>query len=488
MKWILYILLMVYCGPLLAIEEVISLSVGLDDDFPLDPSFSSKKINFTGTYSGITNLVYDAKSNSIRFSPKKTGVATLHIKLGKAILKKYTISVRKTNLNKIAHEIKSLLSEIDGISIKIINNKVTVDGEILVPRDMKRIFNVIKEYPKQATSLVRLSTSAQNKVALFIEREIGNKNITVKAANEKFILRGEVAAQEEKNNAYIIAQLYAPSVITEAAVQKGIVRDRNVKNIIINLIKVKEPPKPEKKQNKLIQLVVHYVELDKNYDNQFKFQWAPRLSDGSNIGYSQSAVGSIAGVISGTISNFLPKLNWAKSFGFARILHSSNLVVEENKTGTVSTKQSIPYTTLNDEGTANTAFHKGAGIALNITPVIVGERQDGVRLHINFAVNSLVGSAQGLPITSEKNINTYIYVRSGLSAAIGGIITNSSRTGYNREPTGSGDAKSDPLINLLSSKSFDRSQNQFVVFVTPIIKSSASQGVDKIKRKFRLNQ
>ena len=178
----------------------------------------------------------------------------------------------------MAHEIQSLLGEINGISISIINDKVVVDGEIFVPRDMKRIYNVVKEYGNKATSLVTLSASAQNKVAQFIEREIGNPNITVKAANEKFILRGTVSTKDERENANIIAQLYAPGVVTDAAVQSGVVRDRNVKNVIINLIKVQPPPAKKKTQNKLIHMVIHYVELNKEYTDQFRFQWAPGMA------------------------------------------------------------------------------------------------------------------------------------------------------------------------------------------------------------------
>lgn len=486
MRWIFYLLIVVATGfPAFAIEEVIPLSVGLDDDFPLDPSFEGKKIYFTGTYKLVTSISYNKANNTIRFSPIKKGVGTLHIKQGKKILKKYTVDVRKTDLNKVAHEIRSLLSEIDGISIKIINNKVIVDGEILVPRDMKRIFNVVKEYPKKATSLVRLSTSAQNKVAQFIQEEIGDPGITVKAANEKFILEGIVSSQEKKDNAGIIAQLYAPSLITESAVQAGVVRDRNVKNVVINLIQVQPQKKKEQKQNKLIQLVVHYVELDKAYENQFRFQWAPGIADGSQFQFSSNSASSIGAILSGTINNFLPKLNWAKNFGFARILHSSSIIVEEGEQGVVKSVQSIPYTTLSGNGGAPSTQTKDAGIELTITPYVVGERKGGVRLVISFSVSSLLGIVDGGPIISGKAISTKILVRSGKSAAIGGIISNTSRTGYNREP--SSNQSRDPIFNLLSSKAFGRNQSQFVVFVTPNIKSSASRGVEKVKAKFRIN-
>ena len=479
MKWIF--LLLVIGLPVWAIEESIPLSVGLDNDFPLDPAWREKTLKFEGTYKRRTRLFYDRKKHMLRFTPLRTGVGSLIIKEGSNILRKYTVSVRETDLTRVAHEIKSLLGEINGISISIINNKVVVDGEIFVPRDMKRIYNVIKEYGNKATSLVTLSASAQNKVAQFIEREIGNPNITVKAANEKFILRGTVSTKEERINANIIAQLYAPGVVTDPAVQSGVVRDRNVKEVIINLIKVQPPPAKKKKQNKLIHMVIHYVELNKDYSDQFRFQWAP------GVAAADYTIGEKIGkVITGTISNLLPKLNWAKEFGFARILHSSNLIVEEGEQGSVGSNTEIPYGQLS--GAAGMQVQKAqVGVQLSIQPNIVGARKDGVRLKVKFTVKDMVGIVSSGPVVSTKELSTLVYVRSGLSAAIGGVISHSNTRNFNREPGGNFEGKTDPLFNLLSSKNFSRKKNQFVVFVTPFIKSSASTDVEEIKRKFRIN-
>ena len=70
---------------------------------------------------------------------------------------------------------------------------------------------------------------------------------------------------------------------------------------------------------------MHYVELNKDYADSFRFQWTPQINDGTKFQFSSGTlgVGQAFGMIAGTINNFLPKLNWAKSFGFARILHSA---------------------------------------------------------------------------------------------------------------------------------------------------------------------
>ncbi|MEZ0392218.1 MAG: hypothetical protein ACAH59_08390 [Pseudobdellovibrionaceae bacterium] len=139
-----------------------------------------------------------------------------------------------------------------------------------------------------------------------------------------------------------------------------------------------------------------------------------------------------------------------------------------------------PYQIATDKG-QSTGF-KPVGIASKITPVILGERSDSISLDVNFKIDSLVGLVSGAPLTSTNSIDTAIVVRSGQSAAIGGLIKSQSNTGYNNPP----DNVKNPIISLYASKDFQRNQSQFVVFVTPIIKSSASAGSEKIKKKFRL--
>jgi pilus assembly protein CpaC len=94
----------------------------------------------------------------------------------------------------------------------------------------------------------------------------------------------------------------------------------------------------------------------------------------------------------------------------------------------------------------------------------------------------LVDMNAGQPIVSKSLVNTKVTIRSGQSAAIGGLILNSSNTAYNKLPQ----SVQNPLISLYASKQFTRKQSQFVVFVTPVIKVSASQGSEKIKAKFKL--
>ena len=92
----------------------------------------------------------------------------------------------------------------------------------------------------------------------------------------------------------------------------------------------------------------------------------------------------------------------------------------------------------------------------------------------------------GNPILTTRSLTTSIHIQNGLSAVLGGIISNRMFQDYNKEPPNSVQG-AQPLFTFLSSKGFNRSQSQFVVFITPIIKSSASSDVKRIKKKFKIS-
>ncbi len=421
---------------------------------------------------------------AVRFEPIAPGATNFILRddKGKKIIE-YVITVRKSNLEKVASEIKGLLGDIEGIQIKIVNNKVVIDGEILLPRDMNRIYSVTAQFSDVASSIVTMSPLAQKKIAEMIEKDVGNPEIHVRAVNEKFILEGVASSEAEKQKAEIIAKTYVPDVIVEAAESAGLLKKRKIDSVI-NLLTIKASP--EAQPGKIIKIIVHYVELQKDYERGFRFQWTPSLKEDSGVNFSSGGQsnGGIVGAITGTISDLLPKLNFAKAHGHARVLQSSSLIVQDGSPGIIKSVTRIPYTVQNQYGQLSTNFEE-AGIDTNITPSIVSAKSDSIGLTITFSLKSLIGQTEKGPLVSNKSIQTKVTVRSSQSAAIGGLVSNDSSMAYNRLPRG---ASENPIISLYASKQFQRNQSQFVVFITPIIMNSASDGSEDVKKKFRLKE
>lgn len=465
----------------------IYLTLGIDTDEKLPPM--PAVISFKGTFRRLVQASYSKELNSVRFTPKAEGEATFTIHDGSGkMIADYRLVIQKSKLDAVLKQMHSLLADIEGIQLKIINNKVVVDGQILLPNDMSRIHAVVSQFGEQAASLVSLSPLAQKKIAEFISRSIGNPEIEVRAVNNKIILEGWADSDDEKARAEVIAKLHVPPMLVDKAVAEGVLRPLKPANDgVVNLIKVKAgalPPPP-----KIIQIVTHYVELQKDYQRTFRFQFMPNLAqDGSRLtisagdGADPSSNGTSFTAI---IDSLLPKLNWSKQHGHARILESTTLIVQDGKKGVLNSVQEVPYTTIGGSttgGVPTTAF-KEVGIATAITPTVVEGRSDSIGLNIEFQISAITGLTEAGPLTTKNVMNTEIVVRSGQSAAIGGLIKSGSQTGFNKFPA---NAPENPIISLYASRQFQKNQSQFVVFVTPIIKSSASAGSEKIKKKFKL--
>lgn len=462
-------------------QKTIGLFIGIEHQEKLP--FLPPGAKFKGDYKKVAKLSLDSDRAILLFQATQEGFATLTVyDKDNNRLYDFSLDVKKSNLTKVVREMRALLADIEGITVKIINNRVVVDGQVLLPRDLSRILSVIAQYGEtQASSLVTLSPVAQRKIAHLIMEHINNPEVQVRPINDKFILEGTVADAGEKERARQIAQMYVPDMIREAGEKEGsIIKVK--KEFVLDLIKIRDAPPRE--PAKIIQVVVHFVELSKSYTKGFRFQFTPEISDGSGISLSSSS-GSSGGIVSSitaVISNLLPKLNWAKEHGHARVLESTTILVTDGGEGKISNETEIPYTVFSPATNNASSSKSKIGINAQIGAKINNPRSDAIEMSMNFGMSQLVDMSANGPIVSTSLVNTKVTVRSGQSAAIGGLILNSSNTAYNKLPQ----SVENPLISLYASKQFIRKQSQFVVFVTPVIKVSASQGSEKIKAKFKL--
>ena len=466
--------------------DVIHLYIGLQQDYPLPERFKKEdQLKFEGNYAKRTQAILRRSKNDIRFIPKKRGAGVLIIKNKRnEIIGRLHIEVQSQNLHKAAAEIRELLTPVDGIEIKIYNKTIFIDGQVLFPNEMSRIRSVMQKYTAdgfEIKSLVTYSPEAQKKIAEIIEKEIGSPEVTVRYAYNRFILEGCVASASEKQRASDIANLYHQFDV--ASVEGGKKKQTPpLKNVlVVPCASEKKEEKPPAEIKKLIQVVVHFVEMEKSFAKGFLFQWTPGVDPGNTqvtatVGNNPQASSGLVAQLSATVSNFFPKLNWAREFGFARILHNSSLLIQNGESG------SINVVTESESSAQGTAPRVHASVNVGITPEITGDKRDLVLMQVDVNVSS---PAAGGANTSRK-LNTKIHVRDGRSAAIGGIVSSILKKDFNRQPAQQ--IKGLPIINLYSQRGYSTVKSQFVIFITPMIKSSSSLGVERIKRRFKLDE
>ena len=447
-----------------------------------DPNLQKDRIVFTGLAPGITDLwIYD-NQDVLRYVDN--------------------VTVTDKNLKRILGFLRREFKGIEGLKMYIREKRIYLDGEILLPEDIARIHQVIGggDYTTDVFKVqYRLSPTLFKVVAQKMQEEINVATVQVEVVNQRFVLKGEVKSEEEYKDVVLKATLYLPkyfytplvgdpSGAGEMTMPAEGFRD---KPIIDYFVKVIEPDKPI---DKVIKVSVYFVEIQKGFDNAFGFSFAPSINtNNTNASFSWTSsptndnngnpLPAATTTITGIVSNFIPKLMDAVKNNRGRVIQSAAITIQDTKPGTIRKMTSYPYVVQ----TQNSIDTKTAdvGIEVKLTPKILNDAQKSqdLNLSVDITVSQVVGAAAGTsyPITSSDVIGTTINIKSGDTAAIGGIVQNNLSKSYM-------DGSDDPnvIVSLSRSKSFTKGKSQFIVFITPEILNTASEGSDAVKEKFRV--
>ncbi len=468
-------------------EKDIEVAIGIDTFEKVDFDFSPKV--------GIGNepllkLVLIPQRREIIFKGQKPGKTnvTLRDNLGEPKFR-FNVIITATGKSNTVSELKELIGDVEGLEIGIKGGKVFVGGEIVVPDDIGRVSKVLASYTDVLT-LIELSPQTQRVIARKMSDELARNNlkdVTVRVVNKTFWLEGVVSSKDKKDLAIIIAKAYLPPKITSLSAEAGRFATPADASDIIDFIAVNEKKDPQPAP-KMVKISSQFVELSKSYNKIFAFKWAPLMgADESQISFGQTADGNISstssGTLSATISNLFPKLNSAKTAGYARVMQSGMVITRDTKQGKITKNTTIPFAVGSGEFTkASTA---DVGLDMDVTPKIL--EQEKIEMAVNMSISLQVG-AGSTPITTRNSISTNIVIKSKESAAIGGVVQNQSNTEYDNEPASTaqaGGTPATPLFRLFRSKSYVTNKTQYVIFITPEIIESASVGTEEIRKKFR---
>ncbi len=470
-------------------EKNLNVAIGIDEIIKLSYKFNTK-IQIGNEK--IISLILAPSRREITIRGKNPGKTSVTIRDAAGDIRdKYIVNVSSDGNSNTVRELRDLIGDIEGIEVSIKGGKVVVEGMIIVPGDIGRINTVLGQY-QGVMRLIELSPQTQRVIARKMQEEINKNNmkdVTVRIVNGDFWIEGVVNSTPKKDIAQQIASQYLPDKLNSLAQQTG-GRDFQAKErySIVNFISVNEKKNPEPPA-KLVKISAQFVELLKSYQKLFAFSWSPALTSGGSISFGKTDAGNVTtgenDTLSGTISQLFPKLNSAKQAGYARIIQSGMVITKEKKTATIDKSRSVPYTIgsgdLQSSGNATYQF------SLSVVPSI-GDKEfvnlDNLTINIATPGEDAKG---GQPTSTSNKITTNISIKSKESAAIGGVVQGSSRTGYDKHIPGSTpeDESTSILFDLGRSKNYTTDKTQFVIFVTPEIIESASAGTTEIRKKFR---
>ncbi len=444
----------------------------------------------------LVTVQYSKDKRQMIFTPLKKGETTVTVRDEKGDIRLILKTVvNESNLARRLLELKELLRDIEGVELKIMADKIIVDGEVVVVGDLNRLYAVLSDtsYKDSVLNLVTVSPVGLQILAERIQAEINNPNVKVRVLNGLFLLEGQVESAGQAESAVNIARsmvqgfalptynLQGPN--TPIDVKRATVKDP----IIVRLTIAPSKPKP---LDKMLRVTVDFVELSKDYLRNFGFSWIPSLDSGGSISFGQSTTGGVTtqgnGSLAGTIGNLFPKLNTAQNAGYARVLEESVMIVKDGKVARLEKVLQVPVQTINEKGQP-TFQVVDIGPKIQITPRLIQGQGENIDMNIDFFFAGLAGKQGSAPTRLNHVYKSDVIIKSGESAAIVNALSNAISTAFNKDPPG-GSVPGNPLFTLLRSKAFQKNKSQFVVFITPQIIESASQGTEDIKNKYGLKR
>lgn len=475
-------------------EKNLEVAIGIDQIIKLDYKFNPK-IEL-GDSTKLALKVSPAKREII-FKGVSQGKTSVTIRDDVGVVRdKYIVNITATGSSSKVLELRELIGDVEGIEILIKGGKVVIEGEIIVPNDIGRIKRVLSAY-QDVIPLIEMSPQTQRIIARKMQEEINRNNmkdVTVRVVNGDYWLEGVVNSGSKKDLAESIAKAYVPDKVQSLAQSAGGTRFQGKeRGNFLNFINVNEKKDPEPPK-KLVKVISQFVELSKDYQKIFAFQWAPILTDAGSISLGRTDSGGVETEetqgFSATISNLFPKLDSAKSAGYARIIQSAMIVSQDGVQGSISKDRPIPYAV--GSGPTQIADTTNVKYTMNVTPQI-GDKEMVTLKGLSIDVTIPAGEAKsGAPTNTQNKVTTTLQVKSKESAAIGGIVQSTSNTSYDKTaPQGGvqGEQENGSIFfNLIRSKNYTTSKSQFVIFVTPEILENASAGTNEIRKKFKKRQ
>ncbi|MCK4400792.1 pilus assembly protein N-terminal domain-containing protein [bacterium] len=388
------------------VKKLARVSVGDDKVANVQVVASGEQIIITGIKVGTTDLItWNSKGK----------------KITRAI---YVIS---RDPRQFAAEVRELLTDVEGIKVKVVGGKVLLDGAVLTASDKLRVEKVAKAYP-EVINLVKICTGIHNEIlAEEIKKNIGIPNVNVKIIGNRVLLRGFVVGEEESKEVEKIAGAFAENVI--------------------NLLKVKKV---------MIEVDVKFAEINATAGKDMGMN----LLGGTLAGGAGMASGGGATPSWNIGYNLTKALNFTHSKGNATIrksLHQSTLSGGE---AVFEHGGEIGYKVAGS-GSADVIWKK-YGMLLKVKPEVdsFGE----VTMHINLEVSQIdptVEDRTGLKIyRSESDV----VIKPGQSVILSGV-TDVLSSDFKKYTPGIGKI---PVLGLLfSKKQAAKEKKQIIVLVTP---------------------
>jgi pilus assembly protein CpaC len=359
----------------------------------------------------------------------------------------FTIVVSKEDVQSLMSEVRKLLGDREGISIRPVGDRVILDGRAFTSEDFRRVNDIVKLYP-QVKSFVKVNPNAKKLVANQLNLELqkaGLKNVEASVVGTKIFLEGSVESK---------ADLQKAEMITKAI-------GEDVENLLTVGIK------------RMVLVEIDFVEIKKSGTDHIGIKWPLDIEGGVTASVVTTRFFEGPGANSTIMTG---EAQGATDFGFgfmftdgyARVLAQPKLVCASGEKAEFWSGGEVPIVVV----TANvvTIDYKKFGVILNISPI--ADRHGNIQMDVFAEVSDIdrsigfVGNGIDVPGFVRDNCRTNVTVRHGQTIVLGNLFHIAEEKDVSKVPL----LGHIPIIGeLFKSRVFREKKAELCVFVTPRI-------------------
>ncbi|MDC0708324.1 pilus assembly protein N-terminal domain-containing protein [Stigmatella sp. ncwal1] len=396
-------------------------------------------------------------NNQVLIIGQTEGKTTLIIWKGSGQRVTFLIAVRRQDPNEIISEIKKLLGEIEGVSVRMVGDRIYLDGQAYTTQDADRIEQVVSLYPN-VKSFVKIAPNAKKLVAQNLNaayQKAGLRNVQANVVGSTIFLEGSVESQQDLQKA---------ELITKAIGEK-------VENLLVVGIK------------RMILSEVQFVEIRRNSRDRYGIRYPTDIS-----GTATATAAITKELFPGTFSSgaaalgFNAGADFAVGFqandGYGRLLAQPKLVCASGEKAEFLAGGEVPIPLITNN--QFTVEYKPYGVILNLRPT--ADRSGNIQTEIEAEASEIdtsvavsIGGSVAVPGFRTRKVKTNVTVRHGETIVLSGVFSHDEQKAVSKLP-GLGHI---PIIGeLFKNRAFDSTKRELVIFVTPRIVNPDS---DKIR-------
>jgi pilus assembly protein CpaC len=456
--------------------------------------------------------------NQIILTAKKHGRTTLILWLKGGKRKNYSVHISQLDPQGVVKDVASLLSDIEGLNIKVAENYIILDGEVYRAIDYLRIQKVMKIFPL-VRSLVVISPNAKKGITEQLNMmfgENGLKDVRASVVGDMIFLEGFVADDREKIKALSIAESLGlkssksyskkdesktkqKSEIKSSSEGQSVETDNNIGQEFIDLITIG--------LKKMILLDLEFIEIRKDNGLKLGLDWWSVDIDGNRtmqngISNVASTYETIKNPITGETQirgsqvgyypsfknsfrfmsniNFGADLNLLANEGYAKILAKPKLICASGESAKFQSGGQIPIVSKGQDSFQ--VEYKDYGVLLDISPVADNDGNIITKIKAEVSEPDWTKTVLDMPSFIKRSVETTVTVPSESTIVLSGLFRFDQQKSVNKM-AGLGHI---PILGeLFKNRNFQDGKSDLLIFVHPSIVTPDSNVIKDMIKKMR---